>query len=181
MARGPVIIDEDDLLGWIKNGLPRREFLKELIVEFGEYATAQQRIYAPDGKSNYLQAHISKTGISYAPGGLGGGGTYELSSGVRRGTSRHPLYVHEGTKNPTDAEITSANDLGFHPSQGKIYPTRAKALKVGNEKDAKGRPVLRKWVRGQRPQPFVYFAFASLTVYAQGRVRTARAFGLRTT
>lgn len=194
------LIDEDNLLGWIEGGRQRAVFLRSLLTDLAEHATAEQRIYAPSGETGYLHAHIRHGSLTYHPGGPGGGGSYQIVSGVVRGTSQHPLYVHQGTANPSDASIVAANRQGFHPSQGRIYPRgdRADASVVSTRRARRGysfgddgikmsrRPVLtfqkrgeprkfRAWVSGQRPQPFVYFAFISTAIYAQGRLRASAA------
>lgn len=77
----------------------RRDLLKELLEELGTFATMATHVEAPVGSdgSGYLQSHIGQSGVGYAPGGAGGGGSYVKTVGVRAGSSMHPLYVHMGT------------------------------------------------------------------------------------
>lgn len=216
MARDVEIYIDPRLRAFLNSGPMRARALREVLDDMADHATAQQRIYAPVGETGYLHAHIARTGIKYFPGGYGGGGRYEVVSGVLRGTSRHPLYVHGGTGNPTDAQIEDAywGDRGTpssYPTQNRIYPRADRGaataiattnvqgiygrigprarLRVGGTRgiDApsgirrpaltfqkKGEPrKFRPWVSGQRPQPFVYFAFVHTAVYAEGRLRAA--------
>lgn len=179
----------------------REAWLKEVIVDLAEHATAQQRVYAPHGETGYLHEHIGRSGILYSPGGPGGGGSYRVVSGVRRGSSDHPLYVHGGTANLDDSALDAAVMAGGN-TQGRIYPkggaargiasvleTRRTRARWKTHPDSARRPALtfhkrgeprkfRAWVSGQRPQPFAYFAFVSTSVYAKGRIRTiASVFG----
>lgn len=161
----------------------RREWLKILTLDLGRHAMMMMRVYAPSGQSNYLHSHINMSGIVYRPGGAGGGGSYEVIAGVRRGTSEHPIYVHQGTKNPEGQTIHGALVGGTGDLQGRIYAKGAGAFgRATSFTHAQRKPVLtfqkrgeprrfRAWVSGQRPQPFAYFAFGHTAVYAKGRIR----------
>ena len=188
------------------SGAIRARLLRGALDDMADHATTMQRVYAPSGSTGYLHAHIARSRIKYFPGGFGGGGRYEIVSGVLRGTSQHPLYVHFGTANPTDAQIENSFwDTASFPTQNRIYPRAGRAaasifapgeaghgrrrLRAGGTKGIDAprgihRPALtfqkrgeprkfRAWVSGQRPQPFVYFAFVHTAVYAEGRLRAA--------
>lgn len=169
-----------EIIRWIRDGRRRRDWLKELLSDLGDYATAQQRVYAPDSDTGYIQRHIQQGDITYHPGGPGGGGSYRLITGVKRGVSLHPLYVHEGTKNLSEGDIDALiGPSGSGVSMGstmqdRIYPKKPGGVLVLNQKgNQKGPRTIRKSVRGQRPKPFVYFAFAHTSVYAQGQIRAS--------
>lgn len=213
----------DELLARIRaHGPERRLILRQWLEHLGEHATAYQRMHAPRGDTGYLHAHIGMTGVQYLPGGAFGGGTYQVVSGIRRGVSDHPFYVHFGTKNI----ITSGggSDFLFRAAvsgftgdrQGRIYPRadRAPATSIATTlqeiDDRTGRPIyrrisdrrrlraggeagvdapsglrqpaltfqkrgeprkFRRWVSGQRPQPFVYLSYINTAIYAKGQLR----------
>jgi hypothetical protein len=101
----------------------RRRALQQIIIHWGEYATAMQRIYAPRGESAELQQGIGMTlPREYLPGGAGGGGSYQVTSGVRR-TVRHAMHVHFGTANPGGLPGRALFMVGgTGEAQGRIYP-----------------------------------------------------------
>jgi hypothetical protein len=172
----------------------RLQSLKGILMSSALMATTQMHALAPRGETGYIQSHIHQGPITYHPGGAGGGGSYEIVTGVMRGTSKHPLYVHEGTANLSDEQIASLNSHGVGGITGRIYArgnrqriTRTmRWMQAGSDHASikprqpvmtfqkRGEPrKFRPWVSGQRPQPFVYWAFAHAAVYAEGRLRAA--------
>lgn len=172
--------------------LRRREQLKEILNDAADKATAEMRIYAPVGETGYLHEHLHRSGMTYLPGGAGGGGTYQIVTGVRRGTSQHPFFVHGGTANRDLDTMTNAAVLGGGGGanlQGRIYARggmtakryQLRVAQRGTKDPILRRPALtfqkqgeprrfRAWVRGQRPQPFVYFAFQTTAIYVERRL-----------
>src|SRR3954447_23189480 len=166
----------------------RTRALIQAIEHWAAISTAQQRIYAPRGESGRLleSIHTSQS-RQYLPGGAGGGGSYQVSSGVRRGIAPHAEHVLFGTA--FDGPIPPG---GHALTPGRIYPKaqrfahlfdqhgeprfdpfemhqRAPALKI----QKKGEPVRwRAWVSGQRPNNFVYSAYVDTAVYAKGQLRS---------
>jgi hypothetical protein len=198
MARSVEMENEQELLRWLRNGYLRRELLKDLLANLQRHATHMQRVYAPIGDSMYIHRHIHAGPQIWLPGGAYGGGTYQRSTGVRRGTSMHPLYVHFGTAQPEGFSQRGLMMAGGLP--GRIYPkggSRAPAsvLETRRERLTRSvqdpkvpggfrRPALtfqkrgegrrfRAWVSGQRPQPYVYLAYQSTAIYARGEIRAA--------
>jgi len=195
MAEIVITVDVDERLKHLLdngNAPQRNAVLKLFVGHWAEFAAAEQRIYAPQGETGYLEEHISHTPAHFhagsAParfgGGFGaGGGDWEASAGVRAGSSKHPFYVHFGTANTIPGmqqqSVTAlARAIGGQNLQGRIYPKLDRARPFGH------RPALgpiriggksigfRSWVRGQRPQPFVYFSFIHTSVYAKGQLRS---------
>lgn len=175
-------------------GTDRRDALLEMIENLSVDAEAAIHGWAPDSQSGYIHEHIGRSGVIYRPGGAGGGGTYERIVGVRRGTSRHPLYVHNGTANIYGQQLDNmlgdgSQQLGGASLQGRIYP-RGSAKRFTSisragrqgvdaatawarqqrtpvltfQKKGEGRR-FRQWVTGQRAQPFVYYAFQTAVIY----------------
>jgi hypothetical protein len=175
----------------------RRAILHQWLDHLADVAEAEMHRLAPIGQSKdsgYIQSHIGKSGFGYEPGGAGGGGTYTLTTGVRRGQSLHPLYVESGTKNIYSSGGFEAilrggmTGEGFGPAmnlQGRIYPRNRVNFLTPTGKDfesAGKRPALtfqkrgeprkwRAWVTGQRPQRFVYRSFHHVSIYAKGQMR----------
>src|SRR4051794_13098777 len=76
----------------------RSRALIQTIEHWADISTAQQRIYAPRGETGRLHAAIHQSHPrQYLPGGAGGGGTYQVSSGVVRGIAPHAEDVLFGT------------------------------------------------------------------------------------
>jgi hypothetical protein len=198
MARGAELENERELLHWLRSGYLRRELLKDLLVNLQRHATHMTRVYAPIGESLYIHRHIHAGPPVYKPGGAFGGGTYERSTGVKRGASLHPLYVHFGTAQPEGFSQRGLMMAGGLP--GRIYPKggnrapatvletkRARLTRGVEDPKVPGgyrRPALtfqkrgegrkfRAWVSGQRPQPFVYLAYQHTAIYARGEIRAA--------
>jgi hypothetical protein len=198
MLRVEVNVDPR-LTAFLRAGATRRLMLQDAIDDIADVATAEQRIYAPRGETRRLFNSIHQTGIGYRPGGPGGGGTYEIKTGVLRGIAPHAEDVLFGT-----AMDAPGSTLG---TPGRIYPThamtagrfrygsfRARLPYEGIEYDdpkqglrgtqlGQARPALtfqkkgeprkwRAWVSGQRPNNFVYTAFIGASIYAEGRIRT---------
>lgn len=132
-----------------------RRWLRGLVAGMANYTLHWARIYAPDGPTGYIQRHLDATGAQFRPGGAGGGGSYEAVAGVKRGDSKHPLYVHQGT-----GLYSYRHDF--------IRPNKAGGV-LAFEK--KGEPtVFTKKVKGQEAQPYVYGAYKQTILYARARV-----------
>lgn len=166
----------------------RSRALIQTIEHWADLSTAQQRIYAPRGETGRLHDAIHQTHPrQYLPGGAGGGGTFQVSSGVRRGIAPHAEHVLFGT---------AFGDLipggGNFMTPGRIYPKsqrfrrlfddsgrdRFQDMELGQKTPAlkiqkRGEPVRwRAWVSGQRPNNFVYSAYVDTAIYAKGQLRS---------
>lgn len=122
--------------------------LRGILEGMASYATHWMRIYAPRFQG-YITRHIASTTARPTAGG------WEVSAGVKRGTSRHPLYVEGGT-----------GLYGFR--RDTIKPVRAKFMVWYRG----GRWFKARETRGQRAQPFVYLSYQQTKLYAHARVIT---------
>jgi hypothetical protein len=124
----------------------------ELLEGMATYSLFWLRIYAPE-REGYILRHIDKSSRRWRPGGAGGGGEYEIVTGVKRGDSQHPLYVDQGTGiyGGFHRPITST---GNHPM---VFFSRGRWWRLWQTK-------------GQRPQHFLYRAFVQTRLYATGRI-----------
>lgn len=156
--------------------------LKGFIEQLADIAMAWMHVYGPRGDTGYLQAHIHKGPLHWHPGGFGGGGSWEIEVGVLRGTSEHPLYVHEGTGiwGPQRRRISPRMDrakasvfaTGLPRARWQTVPTDPVTGKPDTQRmpaltfQKRGEPrKFRLWVSGQRPQPFVRLAFQQTQIY----------------
>lgn len=123
MARYVDVEISRDLERFLSNeDVPRRRGVLKLWLEhLASFALAEQHHYVPHGETGYLESHLGRSGVHYAPGGFGGGGSYQIAIGVRRGSSKHPFFVHFGTANP-EGQSPAAMMVGGVGMQGKIYP-----------------------------------------------------------
>lgn len=128
--------------------------LRGILEGMANYSVHWMRIYAPSF-SGYLRRHIGTSQARWMPGGAGGGGSWEVSAGVRRGDSRHPLYVEGGT-----------GLYGFR--RDTIKPLHAKFMMWYRF----GRWHRARETKGQRAQPFLYMAFQQTKLYAHARMLT---------
>lgn len=110
---------------------------------------------------DYLLRHVARSQATWHPGGAGGGGTWQTTIGIKRGESKHPLYVEFGT--------------GIYGAVGWfIVPIRAQYMTFYSTK-------YHHWIRvkstkGQRPQRYMYHTWRELLVYARGRMMLADMF-----
>ena len=177
----------------------RARALIQTIEHWADISTAQQRIYAPRGETGRLLEAIHQSHPrQYLPGGSGGGGSYQVSSGVRRGVAPHAEHVLFGTSLSTPFFFGGQGNLGMNAlTPGRIYPKahrfkhlrddegreRFEGTELGQRQPAlrlekEGQPVSwRAWVTGQRPNNFVYTAYLDTAIYAKGQLR-AIAHGL---
>lgn len=126
--------------------------LRGILEGLGNYAQHWMRIYVPRARG-YTARHVDQTTARWRPGGAGGGGSWEVVAGVRRGDSKHPLYVHGGT--------------GIYSfRRNTIKPIHGAWLKWYRG----GRWHRAREVRGQRAQPFVYMAYQQTRLYANARI-----------
>jgi hypothetical protein len=169
----------------------RSRALIQTIEHWADISTAQQRIYAPRGETGRVHTAVHQSHPRYLPGGAGGGGTYQVSSGVVRGIAPHAEHVLFGTalSRPFFSGAGTPNADAF--TVGRIYPKAARFRHLldaeGREKfegfelgqrmpalriQKRGEPVRwRAWVSGQRPNNFVYTAYLDTAVYAKGQLR----------
>ena len=118
------------------------------------------RLYAPAYSGELLRrVGSSAPGPDAAATGL----DMVARAGVRGGGD-HPLYVHGGT--------------GLYSGGASKFPITSRTPGKPMRFQKRGEPPrYRMWVRGQKPNPFVRYAFQQLVPYASGKVR--RLFGRR--
>lgn len=121
--------------------------LRGILEGMANYSVHWMRIYAPSF-SGYLRRHISTSQARLTSTGM-----WEVSAGVRRGDSRHPLYVEGGT-----------GLYGFR--RDTIKPLRAKFMVWYRG----GRWHRARETKGQHAQPFVYMAYQQTKLYAHARM-----------
>lgn len=175
-VEGDEIIDKD--LEHIGDAAGRH--LRRIVDSIANTSLYWLRIYVPVGESMYILRHTDRTPIKWRPGGTGGGGTYEVAIGIRRGLSEHAAYVNRGT--------------GIYAGRGAITPRgdRRRADVIATQrpritgrptKRTRRRPALtfqkrgeprrfRYSVRGQPPQHFLYNTWRQTVVYARARIIT---------
>lgn len=129
----------------------------------GEYYI---RLYAPSYSGELLRRIGSSVPTlgAYADGGE----EWEASAGVLEG-DRHPLYVHGGTGIYRAGRLGASQALRTPGIQGYIT-----SLRPGKPMTFQKRGEPRKWkmwVTGQKPNPFVLYAYQQLVPYARGRIR----------
>src|SRR5687767_798907 len=73
-----------------------RNQAKHLVEDIGTFGLRTLKSRAPNFTS-YTVHHADKSSAKFKPGGLGGGGEYEVIVGIKSGTSSHPLYAEQGT------------------------------------------------------------------------------------
>lgn len=123
----------------------------DLLSGMSDYTLTWLRLYVPE-REGYILRHTDKSAVKWRPGGPGGGGQYEVVVGVKRGESKHPLYVDQGTgiyggfHRPIRA-------IGGHPM---VFFSRGRWWRLWE-------------VKGQRPQLFLYRAFMQAKLYAGAR------------
>jgi hypothetical protein len=136
----------------VEEGQRRRA--RQMLDNLADFAVFVLRANVPV-RTSYLLRHVARTPVVWRPGGAGGGGEWEVVAGVKRGLSRHPLYVEFGT--------------GLYGAVGwYIVPNRAPFMVF---RSSITRRIIRATrVRGQRPQRYFYRSWRELEIYARGRV-----------
>jgi hypothetical protein len=140
---------------------------REVIEELSKFTENMLTITVPT-YNLYIFRHIDRSGPTWMPGGAGGGGEWKAIVGIKEGDSRHPLYVEFGT--------------GIYGNKGDlIWASGVKGLtgryqKVMTfEKRGEGRK-FRYWIRGQKPQRYMYLTWGVLNALAQERMAEIRLF-----
>lgn len=135
--------------------------LRELVDELSAAAEMTLVGLAPRS-SNYILEHIGREGPVWMPGGAGGGGEWKAIVGIKEGTSKHPLYVDQGT--------------GIYAGQGLIWATQGPGYLTGKyapvmtfQKEGEPRR-FRYWTRGQRGQRYFYMTWRVLNALAHARI-----------
>jgi hypothetical protein len=118
------------------------DFIRELILEAAHEGELTAKILAPENKTDPFRnrGHTIADSIrvserAYRPGGLGGGGSYEVELIADGRIAPHLEYVFGGT--------------GHHVGKGNIKPTRGNVLVF--KKQGEGYK-MRFEVKGQAPQ-----------------------------
>lgn len=135
-----------------------RLILRQVLNKLGDFALHYAQLFAPiqigPGGGELLR-RLQKSPIRFKPGGAGGGGWYELLVGIIRG-DRYPLYVHGGT------------GLYRQTGAGRLITPRRPGGWLTFQKHGEPRRFVR-YVRGQRPQPFIERAYERTKTYAQAQ------------
>lgn len=140
---------------------------RRIISGAATYGLYWLRLYVPRGESGYILQHTDASHAEFRPGGPGGGGFWQSVVGVKRGRSRHPLYVSQGT--------------GIYAGRGLIRPRHggfalvSGSGKRGNVLTFKKRGEPRRFVAfvsGQQANHFLYMTYVQVRLYAQARVFT---------
>ena len=128
-----------------------REMIEEAMV-MGE---SLLRSFVPF-RNGYIMRHIDRSGPTWMPGGLGGGGEWKGIVGIKQGSSRHPIYVEFGT--------------GIYAGKGLIWPAGIRGLsghyqnvmRFEKRGEGEGKGIFRYWTKGQRGQHYFYFTWRVL-------------------
>jgi hypothetical protein len=107
--------------------------------------------------TSYTLRHVDRSSVEWHPGGLGGGGEYEATVGIKRGTSYHPVYANQGT-GIYGPYISQPYEAGNPTGRMWFYSQRY------------GRVIGVESVKGQRAQRFLYITFRELQAFASARV-----------
>jgi hypothetical protein len=163
---------------------------KRYVEELAAFARFRLIMNVPKGESLYLLRHVDASPVRYQAGGrssenIAGGGEYVAIVGIKQGSSFHPLYVHRGT-GIYDVRPGSLRQP-IRPRADRAYqvyiiapgPRQGMKRRAGHGRRAaitfqkRGEPrKFRRWVRGQRPQPFMYYTFNQARLYAGARLLT---------
>jgi hypothetical protein len=147
-----IIEDERDILLALKRQEDKkRRMARDLVDDLGKFGLETLKYNAPSD-SRYILRHADKSQAKFKPGGLGGGGEYEIIVGIKSGESKHPLYVEFGT--------------GIYGITGK-YISPITAISMTWFSKLYGRSISKKTVKGQRPQRYFYETWKEVEVYAR--------------
>jgi hypothetical protein len=167
MARKFITIElqgEDKIQAGLRMQEARQELnLRELVDDLAEAAEATLIAVAPRS-SNYILEHIAREGPVFMPGGPGGGGEWKAIVGVKEGTSRHPIYVDQGTG------IYAGREIIIRPVG--VMPITKKFGEVGPGGVTKTK--FRWYVRGQPGQHYFYLTWRALNALAASRIAAKR-------
>lgn len=105
--------------------------IMETLDDIRRFIADDAKTRAPFGETGQIKAR----GIASKHSGLKGFRQYEAEVGLSRAVKEN-IFVHEGTANK---------------GMGHIHPMRGNVLKLQKE----GRVFFRRWVSGQKPQPFL--------------------------
>jgi hypothetical protein len=150
---------------------------KELLENLSSNAASWIRIYAPRGETGALLRHVDHTGPQWRPGGLGGGGSWEASAGVKTvltnlgGSKIYPLYPEVGTAMEGRGYIYPREDR----LPASTIATKRSRKQTGGVMTFQKQGEERKYrhrVRGQKPQRYVFAAFSQVSIYARLRLNT---------
>lgn len=125
----------------------------EAISEAGREAETALRAGAPVGETGRLSRSVNLGGVSFHPGGLGGGGFYELELNVGEGVP-YLQHVVEGTGiHVGHGNITPREKSVMHWTGAKRWGDPRKAAKgIRGDKhfatETEGQEPNDKWIRG---------------------------------
>lgn len=142
---------EKIILGLDQEEKRKRKLARDMVDDLASFGMKTLRINVPTF-SSYLLRHLDKTLPTFKAGGAGGGGEYEVIIGVKAGTSRHPLYVEGGTG--------IYGPIGWY-----LTPVSSSALSWFST--VYGRPISKKFTKGQRPQRYFYNTWKELQIYSK--------------
>lgn len=115
----------------------------------------------------YIFRHISRDGPMWMPGGAGGGGEWKSIVGIKEGESRHPLYAEFGTG------IYAGRDLIWADGVKGLTGQYQKVMTF--EKRGEGRK-FRYWIKGQKPQRYMYLTWGVVNAFARELIAEKKLF-----
>lgn len=132
--------------------------LRNYLERVGSNAEYWMKFYAPHGESSFaggrgLHSRIKAGNSRWRPGGLGGGGEWEVTAGVQQtGGGRYPIYVNSGTGL-------------YRPNAPALIRAKPGRVMTFQKRGEPRRFV--KWTRGQRAQPFLYLSWQQVLLYSR--------------
>ena len=139
--------------------------LRDMIDDLSDFATIFLIGSVPQ-HSNYIMNHIARNTSQWMPGGYGGGGEWKGIVGIKRGASRHPLYVEQGTG------IYAGRGLIFASGVTHLTGKRQQVMRFVKKGEGGGKGIFRYWIYGQRGQRYFYLTWQA--VQAAARVRALK-------
>lgn len=143
---------------WLKQGA------YDVVDDLTKRGEAYIRLYAPAYTGELLR-RIDRT--VPMPSVSAAGLTIEAQTGVRQG-ARYPLYAHGGTGLYKMGQMGGVNPIGIPTGSNLIRPRGNRPMTF----QKRGEPRRFRWsTKGQKPNPFMLYAWQQLVPYARGRIR----------
>jgi len=133
-------------------GRAKRE-IKDILNNGASFSEQQMKIYAPGSIRLLADREPARSTSLYAMEATAG-----IKPGTRQGSDRnYPLFVHKGTGiyNLDNPRLIRSN----RPGGVLAFEKKGEGVKF------------RQWVRGQKPNPFVYFAYQATKVFMGLRLK----------
>jgi hypothetical protein len=133
--------------------------LRELVDDLADVAGIALIAHVPRGSSDYILEHVDRDGPLWMPGGAGGSGEWKAIVGIKKGHSRHPIYVEEGT-----GIYAGRSEWGGRPMP------MTKAFPESDPGGPASKTKFRQYVKGQRPQKYFYMTWRTLNAVVAARI-----------